>query len=319
MFALETSGERRVRSGQAGAGGAGPQRPQGVEDDRDIDALLQQRPPDRREQAGRGRAMAARDMAIPARTLCRAIRRVRRASAVTSPSRSRRSTVSTASAACDEAVAPRAPMATPTSASASAGASLMPSPTMIVGAWRRSIWTASSFSAGVRSARTSSTPITAPTDLATSARSPVTMTIRLMPPRRSARIVLPGVRPDRIIEDQDAGGLAVNGHEDRQRTVEPGLAAGGLGPRRGAGDTGPGGLAHRHPVTADDSADALAGNLRDLGRQRQLAAALGRRPDHGAGQHVPRDLVQGRSQAQYLLRGPRAGDHDAGQRRAARW
>ena len=39
----------------------------------------------------------------------------------------------TTSAASDEAVAPRAPIATPTSAAARAGASLMPSPTMTVG------------------------------------------------------------------------------------------------------------------------------------------------------------------------------------------
>ena len=64
------------------------------------------------------------------RTLSRAMRRERRAMRMASGSRSRRSTVMTTSAASELAVAPRAPMATPTSALARAGASLMPSPTM---------------------------------------------------------------------------------------------------------------------------------------------------------------------------------------------
>ena len=72
------------------------------------------------------------------------------------------------SAASDDAVAPLAPMATPMSAAASAGASLSPSPTMIVTPCSRSAPTASTFSAGVRSDRIRSTPSAAPTDSATS-------------------------------------------------------------------------------------------------------------------------------------------------------
>ncbi len=129
------------------------------------------------------------DIAIPATTLWTAMRRVRRASTCASPSRSRRSTVSTMSAASEDAVAPRAPMAIPTSASANAGASLMPSPTIIVGANSLSARTTSSLSAGERSASVSSTPMTAPIVSATSARSPVTITIRRMPLLRSDRTV----------------------------------------------------------------------------------------------------------------------------------
>ena len=65
--------------------------------------------------------MAPSDRPMPTTTLSRAMRRLRRAMTSASPSRSRRSTVSTTSAASDEAVAPRAPTATPTSASAERG------------------------------------------------------------------------------------------------------------------------------------------------------------------------------------------------------
>ncbi len=133
--------------------------------------------------------MAAMESAIPATMLSMAIRRVRRAIAAASPRRSNRSTVSTTSAASEAAVAPRAPRATPTSARASAGASLTPSPTIMVGARRVSSFTTSSFSAGERSASTSSTPMTAPTVSATSVRSPVTITIRSIPLLLSERRV----------------------------------------------------------------------------------------------------------------------------------
>ena len=133
--------------------------------------------------------IAASDMPIPASTLCSAIRRVGRAIAATSPTRPSSSTVSTASAASDEAVEPRAPMAIPTSASASAGASLMPSPVVMTGARRCSRRTAASLPAGVSSASTSSTPVSSPTASAASARSPVARTIRVMPSRRIARII----------------------------------------------------------------------------------------------------------------------------------
>ncbi len=106
---------------------------------------------------------------MPTITLWSAIVRARRAIRMASGRRSSRSTVITRSAASELAVAPRAPIATPTSAVASAGASLMPSPTMtrIPFASAFSWATASTLSVGVRSASTASTPIAAATMSAT--------------------------------------------------------------------------------------------------------------------------------------------------------
>ena len=114
-------------------------------------------------------SMAAIDRPIPTTTLWIAIDRARREMRMASGSRSSRSTVMTTSAASELAVAPRAPMATPTSAAASAGASLRPSPTItrMPPASAFSSVTASTLSAGVRWASTASTPIAAPTMSAT--------------------------------------------------------------------------------------------------------------------------------------------------------
>ncbi len=118
---------RRARPGPAA------ERPQRVEDHRDVDRLLDDRPGDRRQQPERAEEHGperqphpddARSAPRSSGTAC--------AIAIASATRSSRSTISTTSAASLEAVAPRAPIATPTSAAASAGASLMPSPTMIV-------------------------------------------------------------------------------------------------------------------------------------------------------------------------------------------
>ena len=79
------------------------------------------------------------------------------------------------------------PMAMPTSAAASAGASLMPSPAMATtfpSARRR--FTASALSAGSSSARTSSMPSSAPTFSAAALLSPVSMTTRTPDARRAA-------------------------------------------------------------------------------------------------------------------------------------
>ena len=76
----------------------------------------------------------------------------------------------------------------PTSAEASAGASLMPSPTMMVGCSRCSERTASTLSEGTRSASTASRSSAAPIACAAAARSPVTMTMRATPASRSSRI-----------------------------------------------------------------------------------------------------------------------------------
>ena len=70
---------------------------------------------------------------MPMTTLLRAMLRDLRAIVTTSANRSIRSTVRTTSAVSEDAVLPWAAIATPTAAAASAGASLMPSPTMTVG------------------------------------------------------------------------------------------------------------------------------------------------------------------------------------------
>ncbi len=75
------------------------------------------------------------------------MRRGRMVMVTASARRSTRSVVSTMSAAWAEALEPRAPMATPTSAAARAGASLTPSPTMTVTARARSARTAATLAA----------------------------------------------------------------------------------------------------------------------------------------------------------------------------
>ena len=117
---------------------------------RGVDALLQQRPERGRQQAERGdRHGGVSDITMPASALCTAIRRARRAISIASASRSSRSVVSTTSAASEEAVAPRAPIATRTVAAASAGASLRPSPTITVTARCASARTPATLLAGV--------------------------------------------------------------------------------------------------------------------------------------------------------------------------
>ena len=133
--------------------------------------------------------IAASDSPMPTRTACSAIRCERRAMRIASARASIRSTVSTTSAASDEAVAPRAASATPHPAAASAGASLTPSPTMIVSPCADSRSIAASFSAGSQSASTASTPTMRPTMSAMSARSPVTSTTRRIPASRNARTI----------------------------------------------------------------------------------------------------------------------------------
>ena len=81
-------------------------------------------------------------------------------------------------------------MAMPTSAAASAGASLTPSPTIRVTPEPRSARTAATLSSGERSASTLSMPSAAPIASATSERSPVTITIRVMPASRRRRSAL---------------------------------------------------------------------------------------------------------------------------------
>ncbi len=160
---------------------------------------------------------------------------------------------------------PAAPMATPTSARASAGASLIPSPTMMTGAaaaappGRRPV-----SRPGVRSASTSSTPITAPTVSATSARSPVTMTIRL-----DAAAAQRADRPRRRRAGPGRRGPATPAGSPSTPTNT--VSAPSSRARRRAAFTHrrrPGGppipapaLPTGHPVAVHHAADALPGNL----------------------------------------------------------
>ena len=231
-------------------------------------------------------AMAAMERPMPAITLWVAMRLARRAMTAASPRRSSRSTVRTTSAASELAVAPRAPMATPTSARASAGASLMPSPTMMVTPLRRSSVTASTFSCGVRSASTASTPIMAPTASAASSRSPVTMTTRVMPSLRSRRMVRAASGRIGSSSSSAPAGHAVDGDENAELAVTIGPSAdrarpGGLGFGRH-----PGRLADGDGVPFDGAADAAAGDLFGVCRsaQRQLAVLGG--ANDGGGEDV---------------------------------
>ncbi len=92
----------------------------------------------------------------PTSTLWSAMAREAFAMRMASGSGARLSTRRTTSAASAAAAAPRAPKATPRSAAASAGASLIPSPTIITGPRRRSSMTTFVLSAGSRSAATAS-------------------------------------------------------------------------------------------------------------------------------------------------------------------
>ena len=154
---------------------------------------------------------------------------------------------------------PRAPMAIPTSARARAGASLIPSPVMMTGTRRCSRRTTSSLRSGVSPARTSSTPASAPTAAAASARSPVARTMRVTPPRRMARDRRPGVRPDPVLEHDGAGGLAVCRDEHGERAVQSGPPADFRDPRGIPRHFGPRGAPEPDRAAPDRPGDALAG------------------------------------------------------------
>ena len=192
-------------------------------------------------------------------------------------------------------------MAIPTSARASAGASLIPSPVMMTGARRCSRRTTSSLPAGVSSASTSSTPVSAPTASAASARSPVARTIRVMPPRRIARIVA-GHRAGSGPQAAARPPAAVDRDEHRQRAVQPGPPAAAL--THGGSPAAPAHPARPSLTTRPPTVPAMPwpGYLGHGLGQDQRAAALGRRPHDGGRQDVPGHLVQRGRQAQDLLR-----------------
>ena len=102
------------------------------------------------------------------------------------------SSISTTSAASMAASDPMAPMAMPTSARARTGASLMPSPTNAslapAGFFSRISSTLATLSAGSSSAQTRSTPTDFAISSAAALRSPVSITVSLMPAALSAEI-----------------------------------------------------------------------------------------------------------------------------------
>ena len=185
----------------------------------------------------------------------------------------------------------------------SAGASLMPSPTMIVEPCRPAAVTASTFSAGVRSASTSSTPITAPTDSATSARSPVTITTRRMPLAAQRPDGAGGVGAERVVEHDRAGRLAVELDEHRQGPVEIRPATHCPHPRGG----GPSGRIQPALPTATSWPSTrprtpCAGTSSTSSGSVELEAPLARGTHHRRRQHVRRHLLQGRCRTQQLAR-----------------
>ena len=245
--------------------------------------------------------IATSDSPIPTRTACRAMLFERRAMRIASASASIRSTVSTTSAASDEAVAPRAASATPTPAAASAGASLTPSPTMIVGAARGLPLDRGELVGRVAVGQHGVDPDDPPDRLrdvgaiAGDQHDPGD-------PGLAQRPHHPGrVGPDGVLQQERAGRLVVDGDEHGQRAVELGAAAHLAHPwRRGRADD-PGRLAEPDPMAADGAlarrSRAPPARLRHL--QRQPAPGAG--GHDGAGQHVRRHLVERGGQAQHLV------------------
>ena len=133
--------------------------------------------------------------------------------------------------------------------------------------------TASTFSAGVRSASTSSTPITAPTVSATATRSPVTMTIRSIPPRRSSRMVRLRIGSDGVGEHEETDRLAVDTHVDGDCSLELGTRGAPRGPGGDRGEADPFGFPHPHLMAIDAAEHPVARDLFDLRRERQSEAA----------------------------------------------
>ena len=118
------------------------------------------------------------------------------------------------------------------------------------------------------------------------------MTIRSIPLRRRARIVLAASGSQGVIEHQNARWLVIDSHEHRQRAVELGPTACRLRPSRGPGETDPLGVAQRNPMATDNSPDPASSDLIDVGGQHQLAFVLDGRSDHRVGEDVRGDLVQ---------------------------
>jgi hypothetical protein len=107
---------------------------------------------------------------------------------------------------------------------------------------------------------------------------------------------LPGVRPDPVLQQQRARGLAVHRDEHSEGPVQPGSPADGPDPRpsvwRCARHRGPLGPAEPDRPASDRSRDALPGLLGHLRGLGQRAAALGGRADDRGRQDVSGGLVE---------------------------
>ncbi len=146
---------------------------------------------------------------------------------------STRSTVSTTSAASDDAVAPRAASATPTPAAARAGASLTPSPTMMVRAGGRLRADRGELVGGVAVGEHGVDADDAADRLGDVGPVAGDQDRRAVIPASRRAAHHPGrVGPDRVLEQERAGRLAVDGDEDREGAVERGAAAHLPHPRR---------------------------------------------------------------------------------------
>ena len=207
-----------------------------------------------------------------------------------SASRSSRSVVSTMSAASEDAVEPRAPIATPTVAAARAGASLTPSPTMTVtadpfGAHAGDLVGRGLLGAAPRRARARS-----PTSWAGSRRSPVSITSRCNPAARSRRRVRAASRRSGSRSSSGPRGspstmtqaIAAPSSAARFATVraQPGASAGSAGP-------------DAHPVTVHGGGDPGAGLLDDVGGHRQRQPAFFRLRHDRLGKHMRGQLIGG--------------------------
>ena len=157
-----------------------------------------------------------------------------------------------------------APIAMPTSARASAGASLTPSPTIATVKPRPcSSATAASLSLGRTSANTSSTPGRKPRSAATASAteraSPVIMTILVTPPARSCSIVCRA--SGRTSSSSARAPITVGrlpSRRSRCRTAAPRFAQSSAGPARSAGTVTPSSRTSVGPPTAYGTLSTMA-------------------------------------------------------------
>ncbi len=220
---------------------------------------------------------------IPSTSFTRAI-----ASSESSSTSGRRSSPpssrTTSAVSSATSVPPRSEM--PTSATASAGASLMPSPTIATlrpSALRRR--TTSAFCSGRTSPMASSMPQVRAMACTGASASPESRSTRRRPPARRARDHVPALGARGVRVADDAGELPVDGHHDAGGAVRRHAVADGQG---GAGiDAGlahHAGVADHHPVAAHARLEAEADAV-------VLAALLQRPRGRADGHRVPAEGV----------------------------